>query len=130
MELVLRSGALPAPNTPSFEQHIGPSLGADSIQLGVRGAMVGVISVLAFMVMYYRQSGIFANIAVTFNIVLLLAILAAFGASMTLPGIAGLALTVGMSVDANVLINERIREELRVGLPPLSVFFVGFLCAL
>jgi len=126
LELVLRSGALPAPITPSNEQHIGPSLGADSIQLGVRGALVGVISVLAFMVMYYRQSGIFANIAVTFNIVLLLAILASFGASMTLPGIAGLALTVGMSVDANVLINERIREELRGGRSPRASVDLGY----
>jgi preprotein translocase subunit SecD len=126
LELVLRSGALPAPITPSNEQHIGPSLGADSIQLGVRGALVGVISVLAFMVMYYRQSGIFANIAVTFNIVLLLAILASFGASMTLPGIAGLALTVGMSVDANVLINERIREELRAGRSPRASVDMGY----
>jgi preprotein translocase subunit SecD len=126
LELVLRSGALPAPITPSNEQHIGPSLGADSIALGVRGAMVGVISVLAFMVMYYRQSGIFANIAVTLNIVLLLAILASFGASMTLPGIAGLALTVGMSVDANVLINERIREELRSGRSPRASVDLGY----
>ncbi|MEY4547590.1 MAG: hypothetical protein RL685_3785 [Pseudomonadota bacterium] len=126
LELVLRSGALPAPITPSNEQHIGPSLGADSIQLGVRGAMVGVILVLAFMVTYYRQSGIFANIAVTFNIVLLLAILASFGASMTLPGIAGLALTVGMSVDANVLINERIRDELRGGRSPRASVDLGY----
>src|SRR3569832_1624928 len=126
MELVLRSGALPAPNTPSFEQHIGPSLGADSIQLGVRGAMVGVISVLAFMVMYYRQSGIFANIAVTFNIVLQLAILASFGASMTLPGIAGLVLTIGMSVDVNVLINERIREEIDLGKTPRAAVEIGY----
>jgi preprotein translocase subunit SecD len=126
LELVLRSGALPAPITPSNEQHIGPSLGADSIQLGVKGAVVGVISVLAFMVMYYRQSGMFANIAVTLNIVLLLAILASFGASMTLPGIAGLALTVGMSVDANVLINERIREELRGGRSPRASVELGY----
>ncbi len=126
LELVLRSGALPAPITPSNEQHIGPSLGADSIQQGVRGALVGVVLVLAFMVMYYRQSGIFANIAVTFNIVLLIAILASFGASMTLPGIAGLALTVGMSVDANVLINERIRDELRGGRSPRASVDLGY----
>ncbi|HVZ35390.1 MAG TPA: protein translocase subunit SecD, partial [Polyangiaceae bacterium] len=118
LELVLKSGALPAPITPSNEQHIGPSLGADSIRLGVRGALVGSIGVLCFMLMYYRRSGVFADIAVTFNIILLLAILASFGASMTLPGIAGLALTVGISVDANVLINERIREELRGGRSP------------
>jgi len=126
LELVLRSGALPAPIIPSNEQHIGPSLGADSIQLGVRGALVGSIIVLAFMVLYYRRSGIFANIAVLFNVVLLLAILASFGASMTLPGIAGLTLTVGMSVDANVLINERIRDEIRGGRSPRAAVDLGY----
>jgi preprotein translocase subunit SecD len=130
LELVLRSGALPAPITPSNEQHIGPSLGADSIRLGVRGALVGSIGVLCFMLMYYRRSGVFADVAVTFNIILLLAILASFGASMTLPGIAGLALTVGISVDANVLINERIREELRGGRSPRASVDLGYSKAL
>ena len=130
LELVLRSGALPAPITPSNEQHIGPSLGADSIQLGVRGAMVGGIIVLAFMMLYYRRAGLIANFAVLLNVFLQLAILASFGASMTLPGIAALALTVGMSVDSNVLINERIREELRGGKSPRAAVDLGYSKAL
>jgi preprotein translocase subunit SecD len=130
LELVLRSGALPAPITPSNEQHIGPSLGHDSIQQGVRGALVACIIVLAFMMLYYRRAGVIANIAVMLNVVLLLAILASFGASMTLPGIAGLALTVGMSVDSNVLINERIREELRGGKSPRAAVELGYSKAL
>mgnify|MGYP001377415372 CR=1 FL=1 len=115
LELVLKSGALPAPITPSNESLIGPSLGKDAIQQGVKGAFYGTLAVLAFMMLYYRKSGAVADIAVLFNLMLQMAVLAMFGASMTLPGIAGLALTIGMSVDANVLINERIREELRGG---------------
>ncbi|MGH7328156.1 MAG: protein translocase subunit SecD, partial [Polyangiaceae bacterium] len=115
LELVLRSGALPAPIVPSNEQRIGPSLGRDAIQKGVQGMAVGISLVLGFMMLYYRKSGVVADIAVLFNLLLQMAVLASFGATMTLPGIAGLALTVGMSVDANVLINERIREELRAG---------------
>jgi preprotein translocase subunit SecD len=115
LELVLRSGALPAPITPSNESLIGPSLGKDAIDQGVKGAVVGIGLVLAFMLFYYRKSGFVADAAVLFNMLLQMALLATFGATMTLPGIAGLALTVGMSVDANVLINERIREELRGG---------------
>jgi preprotein translocase subunit SecD len=130
LELVLRSGALPAPITPSNEQHIGPSLGADSIDQGVRGALVACIIVLTFMMLYYRRAGLIANIAVLLNVFLLLAILASFGASMTLPGIAGLALTVGMSVDSNVLINERIREELRAGKSPRAAVDLGYSKAL
>jgi preprotein translocase subunit SecD len=115
LELVLRSGALPAPITPSNESRIGPSLGKDAIGQGVMGMAVGMGLVLVFMIFYYRKSGFVADIAVLFNLMLQLAILASFSATMTLPGIAGLALTVGMGVDANVLINERIREELRAG---------------
>jgi preprotein translocase subunit SecD len=115
LELVLRSGALPAPITPSNESLIGPSLGKDAIRQGVKGMFFGSLAVLLFMVLYYRKSGIVADVAVIFNLLLQMAVLASFGASMTLPGIAGLALTIGMSVDANVLINERIREELRAG---------------
>jgi preprotein translocase subunit SecD len=115
LELVLRSGALPAPINPSNESLIGPSLGRDSIRQGIRGALAGASLVLVFMMLYYRKSGVVADIAVVFNLLLQMAILASFGATMTLPGIAGLALTIGMSVDANVLINERIREELRAG---------------
>ena len=126
LELVLRSGALPAPISPTNEQRIGPSLGRDSIRLGVEGAFVGGLIVLAFMLLYYRRAGIIANIAVGMNLFLQLAILASFGASMTLPGIFGLALTIGMSVDANVLINERIREELRGGKSPRAAVELGF----
>ena len=115
LELVLRSGALPAPIVPSNESLIGPSLGRDAIGQGVRGMIVGASLVLAFMVLYYRKSGVVADLAVLFNLMLQMAVLASFSATMTLPGIAGLALTIGMSVDANVLINERIREELRAG---------------
>jgi preprotein translocase subunit SecD len=115
LELVLRSGALPAPITPSNESLIGPSLGRDAIQEALKGAFYGVTAVLLFMMAYYRKSGVVADVAVLFNLLLQLAVLASFSATMTLPGIAGLALTIGMSVDANVLINERIREELRAG---------------
>ena len=115
LELVLRSGALPAPITPANESRIGPSLGRDAIALGVKGMGIGSSLVLAFMVLYYRKAGLVADFAVLLNLALQLAILSTFNATMTLPGIAGLALTIGMSVDANVLINERIREELRAG---------------
>jgi len=115
LELVLRSGALPAPITPSSESTIGPSLGRDAIGEAGKGTVLGSTAVLLFMFMYYKKSGIVADIAVIFNMMLQLAVLASFSATMTLPGIAGLALTLGMSVDANVLINERIREELRSG---------------
>lgn len=126
LELVLRSGALPAPITPSNEQRIGPSLGQSSIDLAVRGALVGSLAVFAFMFMYYRRAGAIANFAVLVNLMLQLAILATFGASMTLPGIAGLALTIGMGVDANVLINERIREEMRDGRSPRAAVELGY----
>jgi preprotein translocase subunit SecD len=130
LELVLRSGALPAPISPSNEQRIGPSLGKESIELGVEGALGGGLLVLLFMLLYYQRAGIIANIAVSMNLFLQLAILASFGASMTLPGIAGLALTLGMSVDANVLINERIREELRSGKSPRAAIDLGYSKAL
>jgi preprotein translocase subunit SecD len=115
LEMVLRSGALPAPITPSNESLIGPTLGEDAIHKGAIGALVGSSLVIVFMVFYYRKSGVVADVAVLMNLVLQMAILASFSGTMTLPGIAGLALTIGMSVDANVLINERIREELRAG---------------
>jgi preprotein translocase subunit SecD len=126
LEMVLRSGALPAPITPSNEQRIGPTLGADSINMGFKGAMLGIGVVLLFMLAYYKKGGLFADLAVTLNLFLQLAILASFGASMTLPGIMGLALTVGMGVDANVLINERIREELREGKTPRTAVEIGY----
>ncbi|MGA3121697.1 MAG: protein translocase subunit SecD [Polyangiaceae bacterium] len=126
LELVLRSGALPAPITPSSEQTIGPSLGRDSIKEALKGGLIGSTAVLLFMFLYYRKSGIVADIGVIFNLMLQLAVLASFGATMTLPGIAGLTLTLGMSVDANVLINERIREELRTGKTVRSAVDAGY----
>ena len=126
LELVLKSGALPAPISPSNEQRIGASLGKDSISQGGKGALAGIALVLVFMVTYYSRAGMIANIAVLFNLVLQIAILAMIGASMTLPGIAGLTLTIGIAVDANVLINERIREELRHGKSPRAAVDVGY----
>ncbi len=130
LELVLRSGALPAPITPSNEQHIGPSLGRDAIRLAVQGALAGSVLVLLFMVIYYHRAGLIADLAVAMNLFLQLAVLASFNASMTLPGIAGLALTIGMSVDSNVLINERIRDELRTGKSPRTAVEIGYSKAL
>ncbi len=130
LELVLRSGALPAPISPTNEQRIGPSLGKDSIRLAVEGAAAGGLLVLLFMILYYRRAGVIADISVVMNLFLQLAVLASFGASMTLPGIAGLALTLGMSVDANILINERIREELRDGKSGRAAVEIGYSKAL
>lgn len=115
LEMVLKSGALPAPISLSNESKIGPSLGEDSIAKGAQGAVGGSLLVLIFMVIYYRKAGVVADMAVLMNLILQMAIMASFSGTMTLPGIAGLALTIGMAVDANVLINERIREELRAG---------------
>jgi preprotein translocase subunit SecD len=126
LELVLKSGALPAPISKSNEQRIGPSLGADSITQGLKGGAGGAILVFVFMLVYYSRAGMIANAAVTFNLILQVAVLAMFGASMTLPGICGLVLTIGIAVDANVLINERIREELRSGKSPRAAVDVGY----
>jgi protein-export membrane protein SecD len=113
--IVLRHGALPAPIEPQFETQVGPSLGADSIQKGTLAMAVGSILVIIFMLIYYRGAGLIANVALTLNIVFILALLALVRATVTLPGIAGIILTIGMAVDANVIIFERIREELRLG---------------
>lgn len=126
LELVLHSGALPAPISPSNEQAIEASLGEDAIAHGIKAGGVGAGLVLIFMMVYYSRAGVIANIAVIFNAILQIAILAMFGASMTLPGIAGLALTIGIAVDANVLINERIREELRLGKSARAAVDVGY----
>jgi preprotein translocase subunit SecD len=126
LELVLRAGALPAPISKSNEQRIGATLGQDAIVSGIKGGAAGAILVLLFMAVYYNRAGFIANVAVIFNLVLQVAILAMFGASMTLPGIAGLTLTIGIAVDANVLINERIREELRQGKSPRQAVDVGY----
>jgi len=130
LEFVLRSGALPAPISPSNEQRIGPSLGQDAIKLGIQGALGGIALVLVFMMVYYQRAGFVADLAVIMNLFLQLAILCSAGASMTLPGIAGLALTVGMAVDSNIIINERIREEIGLGKGARAAVDVGYKRAL
>ena len=115
LQVVLRAGALPARLEIIEERTVGPSLGEDSIKKGEYSAAIGLLVVILFMVFYYKRSGIIADFALMLNIVFVLAILAAFHATLTLPGVAGIILTIGMAVDANVLIFERIREELRVG---------------
>lgn len=126
LALILRSGALPASIVYLEERTIGPSLGADSIRQGFLASMISLVLVIIFMVVYYRFSGINAAVALIMNLMLLLAILAYAGAVLTLPGIAGVLLTVGMGVDSNVLIFERIREELRAGKAPASAVELGF----
>jgi preprotein translocase subunit SecD len=115
LAIVLRAGSLPAPVNILEERTVGPSLGSDSIRQGIMATLIGSLLVIFFMIIYYRLSGTVADLALIINIVLVLGVLAAFKATLTLPGIAGLLLTVGMAVDANVLIFERIREELRTG---------------
>ncbi len=115
LTIVLRAGALPAPVMIAEERTVGPSLGRDSIRQGMLSFAVGGSLVILFMVYYYRGAGVLANAAMLINVAYMLAGLAAFGATLTLPGIAGIVLTMGMAVDSNVLINERIREELRAG---------------
>jgi preprotein translocase subunit SecD len=124
--LVLRSGALPASIKYLEERTVGPSLGADSIRHGVQASIVSLLVVMVFMVVYYRLSGVNAVIALVLNLVILLAALAYFGAVLTLPGIAGVILTIGMGVDSNVLIFERIREEVRASKAPVSAVDLGF----
>jgi len=115
LAIVLRAGALPAPVNILEERTVGPSLGNDSIRQGILATIIGSLLVFLFMLVYYRLSGVVADIALAMNIFLILAVLAAFQASLTLPGIAGMLLTIGVAVDANILIFERIREELRTG---------------
>jgi len=126
LSMTLRSGALPASIKYLEERTVGPSLGADSIRSGVQAAMVGMLAVLIFMLIYYRWAGVNADIALILNLVILLGFMGYFGAVLTLPGIAGVILTVGMGVDSNVLIFERIREELRNGKTPPSAVEQGF----
>jgi SecD/SecF fusion protein len=115
LAIVLRAGALPAPVKTIEERTVGPSLGRDSVNEGSNSVMLGLVVVVLFMVLYYRISGLIADLALLGNILFILAVMAYFNATLTLPGIAGIVLTMGMAVDANVLINERIREELRRG---------------
>ena len=126
LSMILRSGALPAGIKYLEERTVGPSLGTDSIRAGVRAAVVGMLAVLIFMLIYYRAAGINADIALLFNLIILLGFMGYFEAVLTLPGIAGVILTVGMGVDSNVLIFERIREELRNGKTPPSAVDQGF----
>jgi preprotein translocase subunit SecD len=126
LALLLRSGALAAPMQFVQESTIGPSLGAENIALGVKSVQIGLFLVLVFMLVFYKVFGIAANIALAVNLVLLVAIMSLFGATLTLPGIAGIVLTVGMAVDANVLIFSRIKEELAEGLSPQQAINSGF----
>lgn len=126
LSMILRSGALPASIRYLEERTVGPSLGADSIRKGVTAAIIGVLAVMAFMLFYYHGAGINADLALFLNLVILLGFLGFSEATLTLPGIAGVILTVGMGVDSNVLIFERIREELRNGKTPASAVDQGF----
>ena len=124
--IILRAGALPAPVNIIEERTVGPSLGADSISRGKKSILIGLTVVLVFMLVYYKISGIIAIFALVWNIILILAVLASLGATLTLPGIAGLILTVGMCIDSNVIIFERIREELSKGKTPKSAIEAGY----
>ncbi len=126
LALLLRSGALSAPMSIVQNQLVGPSLGKSNIQKGVMSTAMGSLLVILFMAIYYRVFGLVADMALILNIVFIVAILSIMGATLTLPGIAGIVLTVGMAVDANVLINERIREELRNGISPQAAIHVGY----
>jgi len=126
LAVALRSGALPIPLVIEEERSVGPALGADSIRKGLRSILIGGVIVLAFMIVYYQTSGLLANLALLLNLVIILGLMGLAEATLTLPGIAGLVLTVGMAVDANVIIFERIREELRAGKSLRNAVQVGF----
>ncbi len=130
LSIILRAGALPAPMEVIEERTIGPTLGRDSIEKGTNAALIGFALVMIFMVLYYRMSGLLANFALLLNLIFVLAIMTTMRATLTLPGIAGLILTIGMSVDANVLIFERIKEELRKGKTVRSAIDAGYSRAL
>lgn len=130
LALLLRAGALPAPLTVLEERTVGPGLGADSIAAGKVAAIVGLCLVIVFMIMTYGLFGVFANLALVFNMALIFAALSILQATLTLPGIAGIVLTIGMAVDANVLIFERIREEVRNGRTPIAAIDAGYSRAL
>lgn len=126
LSLLLRAGALPAPLVILEERSVGPGLGADSVAAGKIASIIGLLGVIVFMVLSYGRFGVYADIALMFNIVLIAAALSVLQATLTLPGIAGIVLTIGMAVDANVLIFERIREELRNGLGPIAAVDSGY----
>ncbi|NRP56231.1 MULTISPECIES: protein translocase subunit SecD [unclassified Marinobacterium] len=126
LALLLRAGALAAPIYFVEERTVGPSMGAENIELGLTSVQIGFAVVMLFMLAYYRVFGLIANIALTLNLVMLVSVMSILSATLTLPGIAGIVLTVGMAVDANVLIFERIKEELKVGMPVQSAIHSGF----
>lgn len=126
LALLLRSGALAAPVNIVQELTVGPSLGLANINMGIKSMAIGSIFVILFMMLYYRLFGLIANLALTLNVIIIIAMLSIIGATLTLPGIAGIVLTIGMAVDANVLINERIREELRAGMSNLASIRAGY----
>jgi preprotein translocase subunit SecD len=126
LALVLRSGALPAPLSIINQYVVGPALGADTIKRGTQAAVLGTLVVLAYIAFYYRFSGLIADAALLFNLVYLMGALAALKATLTLPGLAGIVLTMGMSVDSNVIIFERIREELRAGKTVRTAIDAGY----
>ena len=123
---LLRSGSLAAPMDFVEERIIGPSLGKENVERGVTAVAYAFLFTLLFFMLYYRMFGLVTSVALLLNLVIVLAVMSIFGATMTLPGFAGLALSIGLSVDANVLINERIREELRLGVPPKAAIAVGY----
>ena len=126
LSIVLKAGALPAPLKMLHNVTVGPSLGSDSIEAGKMAAIIGTIAVVIFMIIYYRLSGVIANFALLLNIILLFGAMASLNATMTLPGIAGVILAIGMAVDSNVLMFERIRDELRAGKTPRSAVDSGY----
>ncbi|HYE37165.1 protein translocase subunit SecD [Methylocaldum sp.] len=126
LALLLRAGALAAPVDIVEERTVGPSLGQENIERGVKSNGYGFIAIAVFMIMYYRVFGVFSILALSVNVLLLVAVLSLMQATLTLPGLAGIALTVGMAIDANVLINERIREELRAGVTPQAAIYAGY----
>ncbi len=126
LALKLRSGALPASLEYQEERTVGPSLGADAIRSGIMASLFGLASVVLFLLFYYRLAGVNAVVALLLNLLILVGALAYFGATLTLPGIAGVILTIGMGVDANVLIFERIKEEMRAGKTPRTAISAGF----
>ena len=130
LAILLRAGALPAPLTILEERTVGPGLGADSVAAGEIASVIGFTAVILFMIAVYGLFGVFANVALLINIMLILGSLSALQATLTLPGIAGVVLTIGMAVDANVLIFERIREEIRAGKPPIASITAGYSRAL
>jgi preprotein translocase subunit SecD len=130
LAILLRAGALPAPLTIIEERTVGPGLGQDSIEKGIRASWIGAVAVALFMFATYGLFGLIANIAVAFNVAMIIGVLSVFNATLTLPGIAGIVLTVGMAVDSNVLIYERVREEVRSGRSAVSSLDAGFSRAL